>query len=99
MPINTLKAPDAKAALKAAVEDYPRIVQKLLLFWGHPDFGAVINELTMIETARFDPAQPAGFVGRSGFPEPVMQELILLQNLHGILHPDAEADHWGVAPR
>lgn len=98
MPTEALKA-QLQPAIKADVEDYPRIIQKITLFWGHEGFNSLITQLTMIEESRVNGDNTAGYGGRTGFPPPVMHELIMLQEVHSILHPELAQDNWGLAPR
>ncbi len=52
-------------------KDYPRIVEKLALLWGHGDISTFLGHLLIDERG-----------DRHGFPPDIMAELMFLTNLH-----------------
>jgi len=78
------KPPAQRIAVKAAIEDYPRIVSRIQQLWGTPECEGYITDL-VVDT-RGD---------RKGFPPPVMEELLYLTRLaRGLVILAIDADRW-----
>jgi hypothetical protein len=56
---------------------FPGIGAKLKLFWGHPEFNALMDELLVYKRG----------VPREGFPADVLFALSTLDSLHAVAHP------------
>ncbi len=57
---------------------FPAIGAKLKLFWGHPEFNALMDELLVYKRG----------VPREGFPADVLFALSTLDSLHTMAHPN-----------
>jgi hypothetical protein len=64
------KGPAERLGIRAALEDYPRISERIQQLWGTPDCEAYLNSL-VIDTRG----------NRQGFPPPIMEELLYLGRL------------------
>ncbi|MES2878157.1 MAG: hypothetical protein V4713_07020 [Pseudomonadota bacterium] len=62
---------------KLVNEAFPSIGAKLKLFWGHPEFNELMDELLMYQRG----------APREGFPADVLFALSTLESLHLIAHP------------
>ncbi len=78
------KPPVQRIAVKAAIEDYPRIASRIQQLWGTPECEGYITNL-VVDT-RGD---------RKGFPPQVMEELLYLTRLaRGLVILAIDADRW-----
>ena len=64
------KGPAERLGIRAALEDYPRISQRIQQLWGTPECEAYLTSL-VIDTRG----------NRQGFPPPIMEELLYLGRL------------------
>lgn len=70
---------------------FPSIGAKLKLFWGHPEFNQLMDELLVYKRG----------MPREGFPSDVLFALSNLESLHGMAHPKLvrkPADVWKSGP-
>ncbi|PZP52786.1 MAG: hypothetical protein DI596_13800 [Azospira oryzae] len=73
--------------VKAAVEQFPHVVQNLILTWGHPECEAYLAKLIIDERG-----------SRRGFPLEAMDELLFMSELLRFRHPEARPqDRRGTA--
>jgi hypothetical protein len=82
--VDIKKPPAQRIAVKAAIEDYPRIATRIQQLWGTPECEGYITNL-VVDT-RGD---------RKGFPPQVMEELLYLTRLaRGLVILAIDADRW-----
>jgi len=82
--VDIKKPPAQHVAVKAAIEDYPRIASRIQQLWGTPECEGYITNL--IVDTRGD---------RKGFPPQVMEELLYLTRLaRGLVILAIDADRW-----
>jgi hypothetical protein len=62
---------------KIVNEAFPSIAAKLKLFWGHPEFNELMDELLVYKRG----------APREGFPGDVLFALSTLESLHQAAHP------------
>jgi hypothetical protein len=62
---------------KLVNEAFPAIGAKLKLFWGHPEFNELMDELLVYKRG----------APRDGFPSGVLFALSTLESLHLVAHP------------
>lgn len=62
---------------KVVNDAFPSIGAKLKLFWGHPEFNMLMDELLVYKRG----------VPREGFPADVLFALSTLDSLHGMAFP------------
>lgn len=70
---------------------FPSIGAKLKLFWGHPEFNMLMDELLVYKRG----------VPREGFPADVLFALSTLDSLHTVAHPNLGRKHgtvWNHGP-
>ena len=63
---------------KVINEAFPNIGQKLMLFWGYPEFNALLDDL--IQDTRGSQ--------RTGFPKHILAALLSLDLDHEMAHPE-----------
>jgi len=71
---------------KVVNEAFPAIGAKLKLFWGHPEFNDLMDELLVYTRG----------APREGFPSTVLFALSTLESLHAIAHPKLAKKHSGI---
>jgi hypothetical protein len=72
-------------------EAFPSIGAKLKLFWGHPEFIELMDELLVYKRG----------APREGFPSKVLFALSTLESLHAIAHPKLakkQTHIWNTGP-
>jgi len=57
---------------KRVLSDFPHVEEKLVLFWGYPEFLDLIRELTQSNRTEI----------RQGFPRSVFEDIIFLRDLY-----------------
>ena len=68
---------------------FPGIGAKLKLFWGHPEFNVLMDELLVYKRG----------VPREGFPAEVLFALSTLDSLHSVAHPKLSRNWTRLDPR
>lgn len=77
------KGPPQKLTVKAAIEEYPHITNKVFLLWGHPECDRFLDSLVIDERGN-----------RRGFNPEVMSEILFLVQLARLRSGPRSPDLW-----
>lgn len=72
---------------KTVEDQYPRVANAIMLFWGDKEFDTVMHKF--LHDTRDG--------GRQGFPEPAGSALLRLYMLHSRTFPSTDRDMWADA--
>lgn len=67
-------------------EQFPHVVDNLILFWGEPEF---LDQLERLLKYSYDPSRP----NRSGFPFKAIQELEFILQEHIRMFPNIDTEY------
>lgn len=64
--------------------NHSRVAEKILLHWGYKEFYPFLDKLLVVEKERN---------GRQGFPQEVLEEIYLLQEIHDKKFPSTQSSN------